>query len=50
MLQRCGFSDVIVATLEAADLGENEAALRIGQAVAAGYGVRVAAQAWGART
>lgn len=42
LLLRCGFSNVIVATLEAADLGENEAALRIGQAVA-GYGVRVAA-------
>jgi molybdenum cofactor cytidylyltransferase len=40
LLQEHGYANVIVATLEAADVHEDEAARRIGVAVA-GYGVRV---------
>jgi molybdenum cofactor cytidylyltransferase len=42
LLQQHGYSNIIVATLEAADVHENEAARRIGEAVA-GYGVKVVA-------
>ena len=42
LLQAHGYPRVIVATLEASDVHENEAARRIGEAVA-GYGVRVVA-------
>jgi molybdenum cofactor cytidylyltransferase len=42
LLQQSGYTNVIVATLETADIHENEAARRIGEA-AAGYGVRVTA-------
>jgi molybdenum cofactor cytidylyltransferase len=42
LLEQHGYSSVIVATLEASDVDENEAARRIGEAVA-GAGVRVVA-------
>lgn len=42
VLRECGFTEVVVAALEAADLHENEAARRVGMALA-GAGVRVTA-------